>query len=332
MKPTIYDIAKLAGVSTATVSKAINNTGRISDRTRKKIFTIMKEVNYQPNILASAMKGKHTYQVALLIPDIDNPIYAEYLAHIEARGQELGFSVVMCSTDNDPEKEASYIALLRQKRTDGFIIASKFNNEELLRELQEEQVPIVLFAHERPGFEAACITVDDFQGGRMATEHLLALGHRRIGVIADEAISCKDRIRGYRSALEQAGIAYDESLVVVGDSKLEGAQKSAQQLLDNQAAPTAVFGCNDVMAAAVMLEARKREIAVPERLSVIGFDNTMLCKILSPELTSIAMPVKELGRQAMDLLVHMMTEPLTGQQCIRMAPELIVRGSTRSVL
>ncbi len=332
MKTTIYDIAKIAGVSTATVSKVINNTGRISEKTRKKIRGIMDELSYQPDVLASAMKGKFTYQVALLIPEMDNPIYAQFLKYIEDRGQELGFSIVMCNTDNNPEKEARHITLLRQKRVDGFIIASKFKNEELLKELLRDEVPVVLFAHERPDILTDSVTVDDFQGGVIATEYLISQGHKRIGVVATDSISCLERIRGYKSALQKAGIKFDKAMVVVGGSKIDDAEITARSLLemeDNR--PSAIFGCNDLMAIGVMQAAKKLGISVPDELSAIGFDNTELCKIVTPELTSVEMPINELGRKAMDVIIDKIERTGDAKQRIRMLPELVIRSSVSRI-
>jgi DNA-binding LacI/PurR family transcriptional regulator len=331
MKTTIYHIAKAAGVSTATVSKVLNNTGRISDKTAKKILKIVDELRYSPNILASAMKGKHTYQIALLIPDMDNPIYAQFLKHIEYRGQELGFSVVMCSTDNNAEKEERHINLLRKKRVDGFIIASKFINDTLLQELLQDEVPVVLFAHERPELLTDSVTVDDYLGGVIATEHLISQGHIRIGVIAEDSISCKERIRGYTSALQKVGIVPDEDLVRIGGPKINDAEITARNILNVTDRPTAIFGCNDVMAFGVMKAAKKLGISIPDELSLIGFDNTELCSIVTPELTSVAMPVNELGTKAMDILINKINKTSEAKQRIRMLPELAIRESVLKI-
>lgn len=329
MKPTIYDIAKSAGVSTATVSKVINNSGRISEKTTAKIRKIMEELRYQPNVLASAMKGKNTYQIALLIPDMDNPIYAQFLKYIEDRGQELGFSVVMCSTDNNPEKEAMHISLMRQKRTDGFIIASKFKSDVLLHELLKDKIPVILFAHEKPDVLIDSVTVDDYLGGFIATEHLISLGHTRIGVIAEgDSISSSERIRGYKFALQKAGIDCDEKLILVCGSKMEDAERAAGDLFNLEERPSAIFGSNDLMAFGIMRAARKRQIVIPDKLSVIGFDNTAMCSFVTPELSSIAMPVSELGKKAMDLIIHKVEHNDDIKQRIRLIPELVVRDST----
>lgn len=328
-KSTIYDVAREAGVSTATVSKIINNKGRISEKTKQKVLKIMEELNFHPNVLASAMKGKSTYSIAFLIPDVDNPIYAKYLKHIENRSQELGYNIVMCSTNNDPDKEARHIAVMRQKQVDGFIIADKFSNVALLKELIAEDFPVSLFAHERSDFSVDSVTVDDYLGGYQATKHLLLLGHRDIGLVAEESVSSGERIRGYRQALQEEGVEWDESLVVLmDDPTIEGAKVQAGKLLDRGARPSAIFGYNDITAIGAMMAAKERGLRLPDELSVIGYDNTSLCTIVDPPLTSIDMPVEELGTKVMDLLVGKIEGKEKTKQRIRLLPKLVPRQST----
>jgi LacI family transcriptional regulator len=330
MKVTIYDIAKEAGVSATTVSKVINNKGRISEKTRKRIMAIIEELHYQPNVLASAMKGKSTYTIALLIPDAANPIYAQYLKHIEEYGQELGFSVVMCSTGSDPEKEAKHITLLNQKRVDGFIIASVFKNEPALKQLIEEEIPIVLISLQRPELPVGSVAGDDYLGGYIATEHLLSLGHRRIGIIAENAtISGMERIKGYQKALENAGIEVDESLIIgINEPTIDCAEIFAKELLSSGQRPTAIFGCNDMLAIGAMLAAKGLGMVIPDEISIIGFDNTVMCKIVEPPLSSVAIPVHEMGRQAMELLIQQIEKKDNMKQRITLLPELVIRQST----
>jgi DNA-binding LacI/PurR family transcriptional regulator len=328
IKTTIYDVAREAGVSTTTVSKIMNNTGRISTKTKQNVLKIMEELNFQPNVLASAMKGKSTYSIAFLIPDVDNPIYAKYLKHIEYHGQNLGYNIVMCSTENDPIKEARHITLMRQKRVDGFIIADKFSNLVLLKELIAEGFPVSLFAHDRPEFSIDSVSADDYAGGYRAAKHLLALGHTQIAVIAEESISSRERIRGYRKALAEEGIEWDDSLVLFSDQTIEGAEEQGGKLLDRKVRPTAIFGYNDLTAIGAMMAAKKRGLRIPEDLSLIGYDNTSLCNIVEPPLTSIDMPVEELGRKVINLLVGKIEGTEKTKQRIRLLPTLVVRQST----
>ena len=330
MKLTIYDIAREAGVSATTVSKVINNKGRISEKTRKKIMEIIDKLHYQPNVLASAMKGKSTYTIALLIPDAANPIYAQYLKYIEEYGQEFGFSVVMCSTGSDPEKEAKHITLLKQKRVDGFIIASFFKNEPVLRQLIEEEIPLVFIAFHRPELPVGSVAGDDYLGGYVATEHLLSLGHCRIGIIAEEGTaSGAERPRGYEKALINAGIEVDKNLVITTtDPTIEGAQLCARELLTNRQRPTAIFGCNDILAIGAIMAAKELGIKIPDELSIIGFDNAVMCKVVEPQLSSIDIPIHEMGRKAMGLLIQQIEQKDNTRQRISLLPELVIRQST----
>lgn len=328
IKTTIYDVAREAGVSTTTVSKIMNNTGRISTKTKQNVLKIMEELNFQPNVLASAMKGKSTYSIAFLIPDVDNPIYAKYLKHIEYHGQNLGYNIVMCSTENDPIKEARHITLMRQKKVDGFIIADKFSNIVLLKELIAEGFPVSLFAHDRPEFSIDSVSADDYAGGYRAAKHLLSLGHTQIAVIAEDSISSRERIRGYRQALTEEGIEWDESLVLFSDQTIEGAEIQGGKLLDRIVRPTAIFGYNDLTAIGAMMAAKKRGLRIPEDLSVVGYDNTSLCNIVEPPLTSIDMPVEELGRKVINLLVGKIEGTEKTKQRIRLLPTLVIRQST----
>jgi DNA-binding LacI/PurR family transcriptional regulator len=165
MKITIYDVAKKAGVSTATVSKIINNTGSISEKTKLKVQKVMDQLQYQPSIIASALKGKSTHTIGLLITDLSNPIFAEYAKYIAERGQQLGFSVIMCNTDTHPDKEMEYVALLKQKQVDGIIVAARFKNIKLLKELIKEKFPIAVIAQDLPTLPIDSVTVDDYLGG-----------------------------------------------------------------------------------------------------------------------------------------------------------------------
>jgi DNA-binding LacI/PurR family transcriptional regulator len=330
MKKTIYDVAREAGVSIATVSKVINNTGRISDKTRRKITSIMQEMNYQPSVVASALTGKGTYTIGLLIPDIANPFFAEIARSVEDRSHDLGFNLVICNTDNDPDKESQYISLLKQKSADGIIVATGVRNDELLKTLIRHNVAIALIAREMPTLAAHTVLVDDFNGGYLATAHLTALHHRRIGVIVEDLslMSSKERLRGYRHALSEAGLAYDDNLVGVTSFNVESSREAAGRLLGGPEPPSAIFACNDLLAIGAIQAARQRGLVIPEQLSVVGFDNTILATITDPPLTTVAQPIASLGAQVVDLITQQITGIQQTIQRIVLQPELVVRSST----
>jgi len=333
MRPTIYDIARLAGVSTATVSKVFNQTGNISEKTRRRILEISRELNYQPNVLASALNGKKTFSLGLLIPDMVNPFFAELARNVEDRAQELGFNLIICNTDNDMKKEVKYIQLLRQKSVDGIIVATGVRNDEFLKELIDQNVPVALVAREMSVLATSTVLVDDFAGGYNATRHLIDLGHKRIAVIAESmsVSSSKERVRGYRHALEEAGLVYAEELVAASDFSIESGRETAQAILRQAERPTAIFACNDLLAIGAMQAAKELGIRVPEELSVVGFDNTILASITDPPMTTVAQPIRAMGHQVVDLIVSEINETSTVKQRVVLLPELIVRQSTRAL-
>ncbi|OLN24221.1 hypothetical protein BTO30_00300 [Domibacillus antri] len=330
MKPTIYDIAKKAGVSAATVSNVINERGRVGDKTRKKVLAIMDELQYRPNTAASVLKGKAAFTIGFFVPDMLNPVYMEYVKHAEERAQERGFSIMMCSTENDPVKERLQADVLRQKNVDGFIITSKFQNEELLREIEREQYPSVCIAHERPDFQFDSVSGNDWEAGIMAADYLFSLGHTNIAMIAEkDSVSSYGRIEGFKERFRKKEMK--QPLIRYAEASIDQAKAMALNLLKQDDRPTAVFGGNDVLAVGIMQAARTLGLSIPEDISVIGLDDTFLCQIVSPQLTAIAMPVKKISYRAVDLLIEQIEKGGTLKSTDLFPPVVIERDSARKL-
>lgn len=326
---TIFDIAKEAEVSIATVSKVVNNTGRISDKTRKKVLEIIEKHNYTPNSLATALTGKFSYTLGLIIPNLANPFFGEIAKSVEDRARELGFSVMICSTDYDADREASYFTLLQKKRVDGVIILSGFEDQQTItRNLVKPNMPVALIARDIPTISINSVSIDDFVGGYEAAKHLIGLGHRRMGLIVENIRCAKERVRGFNQALEEHDLQLDESLVLLGEATVPNGKKLALQLLSGDEPPTAIFATNDLLAIGTIQAANEHGLKVPQDVSVIGFDNTMLATITDPPLTTIAQPMEQMGRQIVDLLVQELKGDVTHKQRIVLLPELVVRKST----
>lgn len=330
MKPTIYDVAKEAGVSIATVSKVLNGVGRISDETIKRVERVMKELQYQPSVVASALTGKQTYTIGMLLPDLANPYFAEVARHVEDRANQLGYSVIICSTDNNVEKESNYISLLNQKSVDGLIIATGIQHEQTSQHIMKQQIPVALFARDFPSLVVDAVLLDDFLGGYQATKHLIDLGHEKIAMIAEneEYLSAQERIRGYCQAMEDAGLSEYTRRKTVYSFTIEGAKQNVIQLLDSIDPPTAIFTTNDILAIGAIQAAYECRISVPDELSIVGFDDTILSRIVTPPLTSVRQPIQEMGMQVMDLLVQEIEQKKRGRRKIVLLPELIIRRST----
>ncbi|MED4139245.1 LacI family DNA-binding transcriptional regulator [Priestia megaterium] len=277
MKPTIYSVAEEAGVSISTVSKVINQTGHISERTRQKVIEVMAQLNYHPSVVASALTGKPTKTIGLLVPDISNPFFADLARSIEDRSHERGFHVVMCNTDNDAEKEKKYLSLLIRQRIDGLIVASAFRNANLLKNMLKQDIPISVIASEIPHISVNTVTVDDYKGSYLAADYLLSLHHKKIAIITENAKSNHARLDAFRDAMQAA---------------------------------------------------KEFKIDVPQDLSVIGFDNTVLSTTITPMLTTVAQPTKEMAVNVVDLLIREMKYPAIHKEHLLLEPKLIIRKST----
>lgn len=332
MKATIYDIAREAGVSIATVSKVINGKGKISEDRRKEITAIMDRLNYQPSVIASALTGKHTFTLGLLIPDISNPFFAEVARAVEDRGHQLGYSVIICSTDNKDERVERYISLLKQKRVDGVIIGTGIDNKEILRKVSTS-LPVVVIGREVAAVPVHTVVADDWFGGTMAAEHLLELGHRNMAVLSENILisSSRERIRGFKETLEEAGLSLQSENILICNYRMEDAKRLAAELLKRSDCPTALFCCNDLLAVGALQAAKEAGIRVPEELSIVSFDNTILAQVTDPQLTSIAQPMEQLGAAAVDLLLKEFEHQQEIKQRITLQTELIVRKSTSTM-
>jgi DNA-binding LacI/PurR family transcriptional regulator len=330
MKATIYDIAKEAGVSIATVSKVINGKGRISAETRSAVTAIMERFDFQPSVIASALTGKKTFTLGLLVPDVSNPFFAEIARAIEDQGHQLGYSVVMCNTDNKDEKIERYISLLLQKSVDGIIIATGIDKKEILEQLLVKNLPIVLIAREMPLVSVETVVVDDYAGGCLAATHLLELGHKEIAILAEsqKVSSSRERMRGFRQTMEDAGVAFNEQWLKICDYKVEDGRINTLELLKGIIRPTAIFSCNDLLAVGALQAAKELQIGVPAELSIISFDNTILASVTNPTLTTIAQPMEQMGKLAVDLIVEYIKGDKKAKQRTVFRPELLIREST----
>ncbi|MBS4198159.1 LacI family DNA-binding transcriptional regulator [Bacillus sp. FJAT-49732] len=331
MKPTIYDVAKAAGVSIATVSKVINNTGKMRDTTREKVKDTMKKLNYQPSLMASALTGKGTETLGLLVPDISNPFFSQIAKTIEDRAHENGMSVIICSTDENTDKEKKYVELLQRKHVDGMIVASSYHNIEILKEVVNRNTPLVMLTQDDAGLGVTSISVDDFKGGYEATSHLISEGHRDIAIIAEYAKSSKQRIYGYLEAHEEQGLETSEDHIFRTIASIENGRESLRKIVQKGKVPTGIFACNDLIAVGVIQEAKEMGLKIPEDLSIVGFDNTILATTTVPGLTTIAQPITEMGNRVVDVIISEIKNKNQTKERILFKPQLIIRGTTAVV-
>ncbi|WP_341277716.1 LacI family DNA-binding transcriptional regulator [Paenibacillus sp. FSL H8-0537] len=335
MKATIYDIAREAGVSIATVSQVINGKGKISEERRNEVMRIMERLNYQPSVIASALTGKRTFTLGLLVPDISNPFFAEIARAVEDQSRRLGYSLVICSTDNKDERVERYLSLLRQKSVDGIIIGTGIDNEDIIKPLLTQSIAVALIARDMPALAVHTVIVEDFKGGALGARHLLEEGHHRVAVLAEhmKVSSSRERVRGFRSVVDAAGLPWSDASVKFCDYTLEDGKRKALELLKLTERPTALFCCNELLAIGALQAAKELKLRIPRDVSVIGFDNTILASVSDPPLTTIAQPIEAMGKKVVDLLVEALQDKSAAAKAERIVlePELIIRHSTSSI-
>jgi DNA-binding LacI/PurR family transcriptional regulator len=326
---TIKDVARVAGVSLGTASLALRESPAIREVTRRRVLQAAKRLRYQPSAPARSLVTRRTHSVGLLISDITNPFFIRAVRAIEDLAQENGYNLILCNTDEDPAKEAEYLRVLMEKRVDGIILATT-GARRGVREVRWRRIPLVLFDRELSGIAADTVKVDGVLGGRLATEHLLALGHRRIAIIHGpvQRSTGAERLRGSLEALRDHGITPDPALTREGNFKQDTGYRYTQALLDLTPPPTALFCANNLMTVGAIQALQDRKIRVPQDLSLIGYDDMEWWTLTHPPLTTVGQPVYDLGREAMRLLLAQIGSGVgRRRQRIVLKPELIIRAS-----
>jgi LacI family transcriptional regulator len=331
---TIREVAKKAGVSYATVSHVINNTRFVSPETRSRVQLAMTELNYRPNAVARSLRSGRTNTIGMILPDSSNPYFAEIGRAIEEEAFHSGYSIILCNMELDPAKENLYIEVLLKKQVDGIIFVATGDQLPLLDLLKEQEIPAVMIDRDLPDVAVDTIITDNQQGGYQATRHLLELGHRRIACItgpSSRIYPSGGRITGYRQALEDAGVDYDESIVCLGDYHPRSGMVITENLLKDLQRPTAIFACNDLMALGAIRAAKKAGLRIPEDLSIVGFDNIDLANFINPPLTTISQEQACLGVWATQALVRRITGKNLPYLKEKLPTRLIERESTAPV-
>jgi LacI family transcriptional regulator len=327
-RPTIYDVARLAGVSAATVSRTLNGTGHVAASRRLAVEAAVEQLGYRPNTIARSLATRSTRTVALLLPDITNPFYAELVSGVHALTLEREYTMLLCTTGLDPEQEERYLRVLRAKHVDGALVEGLVLAPERIAQFVHDGFPIVCLDRDVDSSSVPLVQVDNREGGRIATEHLLALGHRRIAYVAGTpSRTSEERMLGYRAALAAAGLGA-QSLVVTGGYTEEGGDRAVRELLAADTPPTAVFAANDLSAIGAMSAVVESGRNVPNDVSIVGFDDIRLARYTTPPLTTVHQPASAIARHAADVLLGMIGGREPSELRHSFVPELIVRGST----
>lgn len=332
MTLTLKALGRLAGVHPSTVARVLNDDPRqrVSEEVRQRILALASEHNYQPNHLARSLRTKRSAVIGTLIPDIANPFFALLFRGIEDALAERDFSVILANTDDNRAREERGVAMLRGRQVDGLILATARRHDPTIERLAAEHVPFVLVNRHTDANYPNAVVPNDYAGAGMAVDHLVALGHRRIGHIAgsDEMSTGATRRRGYRDALARHHIPFDPALLVEGSYRDAGGFEAMRRLLALPDPPTAVFAVNDLAAAGAIRAIQEAGLQVPRDISLVGFNDLSTVVATSPGLTTLRVPLHAMGMAAARrLLAQIMGEPLPSEPVVQHV-SLVVRDSS----
>lgn len=330
MRVSIKDIAKQAGVSHSTVSRALAEHPLIPEPTRRRIQRLARKMNYSPNAIARGLVTQRTRAIGVIVTSIADPFVAEVTRGIEQVAGDHSYRVFLGTSHNDPDREVNLVKAMREWSVDGVIVASSRVGSLYKSMLKEIGVPIILINNQHAGMYLHSVTVDDTNGAMLATGHLISQGHRVIAHLSGPAnhLASQNRLAGYRRALKNAGIEFDASLVVQGDGSSE-IQAQVAQLHMRLPQPSAIFCYNDMTAIGALAALKQQNIRVPADVSLVGYDDIYFAKYVDPPLTTIRQPKDEMGQLATRMLLDLVDGKSV--ENVILPGELIVRQSTRSV-
>ena len=329
--PTIRDIADAAGVSIATVSRVLNGRPDVSAKTREAVLRVVREQGFSMNRSARALSGGRTGLIGVTLPMVHVEYFSSILWGASEALYEHDMNVVLCPTMHEREREVTLLDRLLQGTTDGALLLLTRESNDALTALERQGYPFVVLDPRQPVDERTpVVSAAHLAGAKAATEHLLSLGHRRIGAITGPHgwVASVHRLDGYQTALAGAGVLTDPDLIAKGNFTSESGYAAASQLLSLAERPTAIFAFNDEMAVGAMRAAKERGLALPEDLSIVGFDDVEKAEIVTPALTTVRQPLAEMGRMAVSLLTRLLERQPIEAMRVELATKLIVRDST----
>ncbi|GAB1489363.1 MAG TPA: LacI family DNA-binding transcriptional regulator [Opitutaceae bacterium] len=328
---SLTDVAKLAGISIATVSRAISHPEKLAPETLTRVKAAMAELNYRPNRVARRLRQRsgRRHLLGLIIPDIQNPFFAEIARGVEDVAYANEFAVMLCNSDENLKKEAFYLGVMQSESVDGIILPPINDHDPAIIRLAAAGMPIVSVDRSLVNSSIDKVEVDNRQGAFEAVDHLLRLGHKRVAMIAgrQNVSTSRERRLGYEDALAAHNIPLREDYIRTGDYKQASGHALADELLTRAPRPTALFVSNNLMTVGAMEAIHKRGLRIPEDVAIIGFDDLPWAEALDPPLTVVRQPAYEVGRSAAELLLKRLSDPSAPAAWLRLRPKLILRSS-----
>lgn len=333
MNITIYDVAREAGVSMATVSRVVNGNPNVKPSTRKKVNDAIERLGYRPNAVARGLASKKTTTVGVIIPDISRLFFAELARGVEDIATMYKYNIILSNSDKNKEKELSLFNTMLGKQVDGIVFMGADITDEHLEEFKKSPVPVVMAAVSEAAGDLPVVSIDYEQGAFDAVTYLLERGHKNIGFVGgplQEPINGEKKLSGYRRALKEAGIEFNKEYVFDGDYSHESGINAIKAFEGLNESPTAIFVATDEMALGVIHGAQDMGLNVPNDLEVIGFNNSKLATMVRPQLTTVVQPMYDVGAVAMRLLTKLINKEEVDEKQVILPHRIEVRQSTKS--
>lgn len=333
---TLLELAKRLNLSTSTVSRALNDRHRISEKTRQAVKQLAAELEYQPNPSAKSLRESKTYILGVLVPELSHHFFASTISGMEETAINAGYKIMICQSKESYERERDMANTFLASRIDGLIVCLARDTEDVkhLQIFPRKDLPLVMFDRVNHAVDCSKVVVDDFDGARKAVDHLVAQGYRKIAHLAGpEALTnSNDRLNGYLEALDHHGLPIKDEWIFHCSLDNEEAKAYTQQMLDSEAPPDAILAFNDYVAIDAMQVVKERGIAIPEQMGIVGFANVPLSGLVSPSLTTVEQPAYELGKIAAELMLKQLdnrSEEDMEPETMTLSTRLIVRDSSR---
>lgn len=333
MNTTIYDVAREAGVSMATVSRVVNGNPNVKPATRKKVLEAIERLGYRPNAVARGLASKKTTTVGVIIPDISSIFFAELARGIEDIATMYKYNIILCNSDQNKDKEIHLINTLLEKQVDGIVFMGGHITEEHADEFKRSPVPVVLAATLDTNKEIPSVNIDYKQAVYDAITNLIEQGHERIGMLSgtlDDPVNGYQKFAGYREAIENAGLKFEEELVVIGDYTYDSGIEAMSTFLELENKPSVIFASTDEMALGIIHAAQDHGLSVPDDIEVLGFDNTRLAVMVRPTLSTVVQPMYDIGAVSMRLLTKYMNKEEVNDHIVVLPHRIEFRQSTKA--
>lgn len=331
---TMKDIAKLAGVSTSTVSHVINKSRFVSEEISLRVNNAAQQLNYRPSALARSLKINRTKTIGMLVTTSTNPFFGEVVKGVERSCYQQGYNLILCNTEGDNERMRESINTLLQKRVDGLILmCSSLEGERIDVFEQYPDIPVVVMDWGPMLFTSDKIQDNSLRGGYLAAKYLIESGHQQIGCITGPLVKHQAQMRyeGYKRALNEAGLDFNANWIIEADFECEGGYEAFNKMFAKGPLPSSIFVCNDMMAMGVINAANEKGIRIPQDLSIIGYDDIHIAKFMSPSLTTIHQPKYRLGKAAVEALLNRLEKGAIDAQVVQLEPTLVERSTVLNI-